>query len=541
MFYIAVSNHSFTPPATLKPHHVHHLCHAHHFCQCIVTLVHPSPSASHFPRHLSPPRIKSLPPPFFFCTHPLPHYPLTLNSSSIPQSYKFDKRELGKVDNYTDVDGIDFKRSISSAGVSTYRLNDREVSQKTYEEVLGKIDIIVKARNSLVFQGDVESIAQRSPQSLMLFFEQISGSDQFKKEYNELKAASQTAEKSAIDVHNRRRLIQKEVKLAQRDKHEAKKFDDKRKAYAAAKLQKFLWQIFHNKEMREAQTEVIEVAKAEVLEATQEVSEIETLLSSVKQAYHTLRLEETKAEKGLAHAQEALDKLQPASIELREKVTRGEQQIERAKAEVRLAERNVERHRIELEEAKQGIDVLVERRSVMVQSSSQSSDVQDGGDIGADGAGNAEEENEERAELAASLVGEGAHAREYEEVDQRYRQDTADTNHRLETTSRQRERCRERLERLERELSDVSGARSERLEKAIDTDARTLQRLRQAVDVANRSIDTKQTSLSTMKQQKMNATRRVNELLAGANYFFYIFFLIFMDLRCSLLICVDLC
>ena len=68
---------------------------------------------------------------------------------------------------------IDFKRSISSAGVSSYRLNGQEVSQKTYEEVLFQIGIVVKARNSLVFQGDVENVSTKSPVELMEFFEQI--------------------------------------------------------------------------------------------------------------------------------------------------------------------------------------------------------------------------------------------------------------------------------------------------------------------------------------------------------------------------------
>ena len=91
---------------------------------------------------------------------------------------------------------LEFCRSISSAGVGSYRLDGREVTYEVYESMLQKIGLIVtdptllllfdsflegvlvKARNFLVFQGDVESVASKSPQELTKLLEQISGADQ---------------------------------------------------------------------------------------------------------------------------------------------------------------------------------------------------------------------------------------------------------------------------------------------------------------------------------------------------------------------------
>ena len=59
---------------------------------------------------------------------------------------------------------INFSRVISSTGVSSYKLDDKEVTYEVYENLLQKIGVLVKARNFLVFQGDVESVASKSPQ-----------------------------------------------------------------------------------------------------------------------------------------------------------------------------------------------------------------------------------------------------------------------------------------------------------------------------------------------------------------------------------------
>lgn len=61
-----------------------------------------------------------------------------------------------------------------------FTLGRNKVTWDAYEKRLRDIGVLVKARNFLVFQGDVESIASKSPKELTQLFEQISGSDEFK-------------------------------------------------------------------------------------------------------------------------------------------------------------------------------------------------------------------------------------------------------------------------------------------------------------------------------------------------------------------------
>lgn len=72
--------------------------------------------------------------------------------------------------------GADCIRSVHAAGSSEYRVNGRAVKVDKYQESLQAHNILVKARNFLVFQGDVEAVAQQSPKELAKLVEQISGS-----------------------------------------------------------------------------------------------------------------------------------------------------------------------------------------------------------------------------------------------------------------------------------------------------------------------------------------------------------------------------
>lgn len=65
--------------------------------------------------------------------------------------------------------------SISLNGNSEYRLNGRAVTYAQYNAQLEQHNILVKAKNFLVFQGDVEAVASQSSKDLSKLIDQISG------------------------------------------------------------------------------------------------------------------------------------------------------------------------------------------------------------------------------------------------------------------------------------------------------------------------------------------------------------------------------
>lgn len=59
-----------------------------------------------------------------------------------------------------------FSRVITSKGIGEYQINNRTVTFKQYEAMLASIGVLLKARNFLVFQGDVEGMARKSPKQV---------------------------------------------------------------------------------------------------------------------------------------------------------------------------------------------------------------------------------------------------------------------------------------------------------------------------------------------------------------------------------------
>ncbi|TRY66480.1 hypothetical protein DNTS_005370, partial [Danionella cerebrum] len=68
-----------------------------------------------------------------------------------------------------------------------YRINNKVVGLSDYSEELEKLGILIKARNFLVFQGAVESIAMKNPKERTALFEEISRSGDLAQEYDRRK------------------------------------------------------------------------------------------------------------------------------------------------------------------------------------------------------------------------------------------------------------------------------------------------------------------------------------------------------------------
>jgi structural maintenance of chromosome 1 len=114
---------------------------------------------------------------------------------------------------------------ISTTGASEYKLNKRTVTYTTYNEALIKHNILVKAKNFLVFQGDVEAVASQSPKELTRLVEQISGSLELATEYEKAREDQDHATENATHNFTKRRAIAGEIKQYKEQKGEAERFE----------------------------------------------------------------------------------------------------------------------------------------------------------------------------------------------------------------------------------------------------------------------------------------------------------------------------
>ena len=118
-----------------------------------------------------------------------------------------------------------FKRVIHSNGVGEYRVDGKKVGFDVYSEKMQSFGIQTKAHTGfLVFQGYVSELAVKSPMELTLLFEQISGSDEFKEEYDRLELEKKKAEDDQIYSYQKKKGLTQEKTSMRKQKEEAEKY-----------------------------------------------------------------------------------------------------------------------------------------------------------------------------------------------------------------------------------------------------------------------------------------------------------------------------
>lgn len=118
-------------------------------------------------------------------------------------------------DSLTSDTTIRFSRTINPSGQGSYLVNDKTVSFPEYCRRLESIGVLVQARNFLVFQGDVETLARKSPAELIDLMENVSGSAEFRQEYQEAEQAYQEAEQAVLFGLKQQKGLRQERKLLQ--------------------------------------------------------------------------------------------------------------------------------------------------------------------------------------------------------------------------------------------------------------------------------------------------------------------------------------
>ncbi|KAL0218335.1 hypothetical protein P9112_003988 [Eukaryota sp. TZLM1-RC] len=138
-----------------------------------------------------------------------------------------------------------FRRTIAFNGKSEYSIDAKVVSFSDYSSFLSRFNILTKARNFLVYQGDVMSMAQKSPSELTHLIEQVSGSCDMADDYVKAKNAKEDAERESFYVLKRHRALVHERKQFMQQKEEAQKWKNLEDQSDLIKQKMMLFQIYH--------------------------------------------------------------------------------------------------------------------------------------------------------------------------------------------------------------------------------------------------------------------------------------------------------
>ncbi|KAF2022105.1 putative cohesin complex subunit [Aaosphaeria arxii CBS 175.79] len=244
------------------------------------------------------------------------------NGDSQPASQRGDPQTAWVMAVFEDDAGQvhKWKRSITSSYTSEYRIDGRTVSQQQYNSALEEQSILIKARNFLVFQGDVENVASQNPKDLTRLVEQISGSLEYKAQYERLKAEAENATVNQTDHLQTRRQINAEMKQWQEHKSAADDLEKKEAAKAEAIVTHVLWKLFHFQQTIAESSEEIAKHKEELKQHKRGVEKYEKSLEQAQQAQAKASREANKTVKAIRGKEKEIEDAENNLVPIDEKI-----------------------------------------------------------------------------------------------------------------------------------------------------------------------------------------------------------------------------
>jgi len=176
-----------------------------------------------------------------------------------------------------------------------------------YNAVLEEHNILVKAKNFLVFQGDVEAVAQQSPKDLSKLIEQVSGSGELKDEYDRLQKAAERASENSSSAFNKRKGFNTEIKQFKEQKAEAMRFDQLRQSRDEAVIKHCVWKLYHVNNAIEERTNLIEEKSESIKTLRAEQTESDNRLKAARKDQLKAQKEVVKQEKALKKREKDAD------------------------------------------------------------------------------------------------------------------------------------------------------------------------------------------------------------------------------------------
>lgn len=227
-----------------------------------------------------------------------------------------------------------WKRTITSSLNSEYRINNRVVHAKQYNAALEAENILIKARNFLVFQGDVEAIASQSPKDLTRLVEQISGSLEFKQDYDRLEQETEKAAEDQTYILNQRRGMNAEIKQFSEQKKEAESFQRKADERDQAIVTHILFKLYHFQQVIDDSSAEIKKHQDELREHRRKLETYEKLLEDAKKDQARVGRDMSKAERSIKSIEKQTEEKQNMLVPIDEKIAISVRNLEKYKKRI---------------------------------------------------------------------------------------------------------------------------------------------------------------------------------------------------------------
>uniref|UniRef100_A0AAR2KB15 Structural maintenance of chromosomes protein n=1 Tax=Pygocentrus nattereri TaxID=42514 RepID=A0AAR2KB15_PYGNA len=233
---------------------------------------------------------------------------------------------------------------------SEYRINNKVVGLPDYSEALEKLGILIKARNFLVFQGAVESIAMKNPKERTALFEEISRSGELAQEYDRCKKEMVKAEEDTQFNYHRKKNIAAERKEAKQEKEEAERYQRLKDEVVRANVQLQLFKLYHNESEIEKLNRELAQRNKEIEKDRKRMDRVEEELKDKKKELGRMMREQQAVEKEIKEKDAELNQKRPQYIKAKENTAHKIKKLEAARKSLQNAQKCYKKRKADMDE-----------------------------------------------------------------------------------------------------------------------------------------------------------------------------------------------
>ncbi|XP_068633739.1 structural maintenance of chromosomes protein 1A [Battus philenor] len=260
-----------------------------------------------------------------------------------------------------------FQRSVIGQS-SDHKIDGQSVTVSHYLSELEKLGINVKAKNFLVFQGAVESIAMKNPKERTALFEEISGSGVLKEQYEACRAEVNRADEEAQFSYQKKKGVAAERKEAKFEKEEAEKYTRLKQELQEQKVDLQLFHLYHNeREIQSAEEDLLH-KQTELTKIEEKRQRAEEALKEKKKESGTVQRELAKIEQDIREVEAEISKKRPTFIKAKERVTHTQKKLESANKTLEQARKAHEAHQTDIRKLEEELRLVEEEKAAWEQS-----------------------------------------------------------------------------------------------------------------------------------------------------------------------------
>ncbi|KAK9515373.1 hypothetical protein VZT92_026025 [Zoarces viviparus] len=385
-----------------------------------------------------------------------------------------------------------FTRAIIGSS-SEYRINSKVVGLPEYSEELEKLGILIKARNFLVFQGAVESIAMKNPKERTALFEEISRSGDLAQEYERRKKEMVKAEEDTQFNYHRKKNIAAERKEAKQEKEEAERYQRLKDEVARASVQLQLFKLYHNETEIEKLNKELSQRNKEIDKDRKKMDHVEEELKDKKKELGRLMREQQTVEKDIKEKDSELNQKRPQYIKAKENTSHKIKKLEAARKSLQNAQKMYKKRKGDMDELDD------EMKAVEL----------------------AKQDFEERMEEEAQSQGqdltlEENQVKQYHRLKEEASKRAATLAQELEKFNRDQKADQDRLDLEERKKVETEAKIKQKI-REIEENQKRIEKLEDYITTSRQSLDEQKRMEEELTEEVEGAKRRIDEINTELN------------------------